>query len=87
MEGNADFVISVHRVFYWFGARYSPSLLVQAMIMIAVQLVLLKVALDNRPPMGVRDGVEHAPFSGVNGDGPMAFKRPYRFWQWRNAKP
>lgn len=75
------------RVFYWFGAYYSTSLLVQAVIMIVVQLILLKVALDNRPPLGVKDGLEHAPFSGYASDAPLTFTRPYSFWQWRSSRP
>jgi hypothetical protein len=34
---------SILKVFYWPGARYDVALLVQALIMIAVQVVLLKV--------------------------------------------
>lgn len=53
--------------------------------MIGVQMVLLKVALDNRPSAGARDGVEHVPFS--NPDNSAGFARPYEFWQWKSAKP
>lgn len=53
--------------------------------MIGVQIVLLKVALDNRPSPGIRNGIEHAPFSDA-GHG-KGFSRPYDFWQWKNAKP
>jgi hypothetical protein len=52
--------------------------------MIIVQLVMLKVALDNRPSTGGRNGIEHAPFSGA---GSNATARPYEFWQWKNDKP
>lgn len=52
--------------------------------MIGVQIVLLKVALDNRPSPGVKSGIEHAPFSNLD-EG--RFSRPYEFWQWKNAKP
>ncbi|PGH27162.1 hypothetical protein AJ80_01119 [Polytolypa hystricis UAMH7299] len=55
--------------------------------MIAVQLVLLKVALDNRPPVGFKDGIEHTPFSGQAAGSPSVFVRPYNFWQWRAARP
>ncbi|KAJ5099622.1 hypothetical protein N7532_006623 [Penicillium argentinense] len=72
-------VASILKVFYWFGEYYSGALLAQAVVMIAVQAALLKVALDNRP----KDAAEHAPFSGVK-DG---FQRPYKFWQWRDTKP
>ncbi|PWY79622.1 PQ loop repeat protein [Aspergillus heteromorphus CBS 117.55] len=77
-------VASVFKVFYWFGAYYSLSLLIQAVIMIGVQMVLLKVALDNRPPPGVKNSVEHVPFSSVDNSGGG---RPYEFWQWKSAKP
>ncbi|KAH8434595.1 PQ-loop repeat-containing protein [Aspergillus melleus] len=78
-------VASVLKVFYWFGDYYSTALLVQAVIMIGVQMVMLKVALDNRPSAGARDGVEHVPFSNV--DSGAGFSRPYEFWQWKSAKP
>ncbi|KAL3478416.1 hypothetical protein BJX99DRAFT_106731 [Aspergillus californicus] len=78
-------VASILKVFYWFGDYYSITLLAQAVIMIGVQLVLLKVALDNRPLSGGKNGVEHVPFSGAGEQ--AAFVRPYNFWQWRNAKP
>lgn len=79
-----DVNVPVFRVFYWFGHYYSLSLLVQAVIMIAVQIVLLKVALDNRPSPGVKNSVEHVPFSNLDEKG---FVRPYEFWQWKSAKP
>ncbi|EAW24286.1 PQ-loop repeat-containing protein [Aspergillus fischeri NRRL 181] len=79
-----DVDIPVFRVFYWFGHYYSLSLLVQAVIMIGVQIVLLKVALDNRPSPGAKNSVEHVPFSNLDEKG---FARPYEFWQWKSAKP
>lgn len=36
---------SILKIFYWPGARYDVALLVQALIMVAVQVVLLKVRL------------------------------------------
>lgn len=84
-------VASTLKVFYWFGAYYDVALLVQACLMIAVQTVLLKVALDNRPPSGTRGGVEHRPFSAYSADNIledlMAGKRPFNFWRWSTAKP
>jgi hypothetical protein len=71
-------------LFYWFGAYYSFPLLVQAVVMIGVQIILLKVALENRPPPSLKDGIEHAPFSGQAHSG---FKRPYDFWQWKATRP
>ena len=72
------------RIFYWFGEYYSSALLIQAVVMILVQVTLLKVALDTRPSPGGRDGIEHAPFSGASSSG---ISRPYDFWQWRDTKP
>jgi len=79
------------RVFYWFGAYYDKSLLIQAILMIFVQTILLKVALDNRAPMGASGGLEHVPFSGYNTEGIIeeltSGRRPYNFWRWNTAKP
>ncbi|KAL4903447.1 hypothetical protein BDW74DRAFT_156407 [Aspergillus multicolor] len=77
-------VASILKVFFWFGNYYSTALLAQAVLTIAVQLVLLKVALDNRPAPGQKSGVEHIPFSGHDDRG---FARPYDFWQWKNGRP
>jgi hypothetical protein len=70
------------RVFYYPGAKFDTSLLIQSLIMIAIQLVLLRVALDNRPSPSSKGG--ELPFAG--GAEPM-FTRPYSFWQWRSPKP
>ncbi|EXJ91585.1 alpha 1,3-glucosidase [Capronia epimyces CBS 606.96] len=83
-------VASILKVFYWFGAYYGKALLLQAVLMIVVQLILLKVALDNRAPTGARDGLEHTPFHGYTAqDGLrdlLSGRRPYDFWQWSNPK-
>ncbi|KAJ9612661.1 uncharacterized protein PV06_01685 [Exophiala oligosperma] len=80
-------VASILKVFYWFGAYYDKSLLAQASLMIAVQIILLKVALDNRAP----DGLQHTPFHGYTAENGlrdlMEGRRPYGFWQWSSAKP
>jgi hypothetical protein len=80
-----------YRIFYWFGAYYSSSLLLQACLMIVMQLMLLKVALDNRPPIGAKYGLEHAPFSQYAAprtlQSLLSGQRPYDFWQWTNARP
>lgn len=59
--------------------------------MIFVQAILLKVALDNRPPIGMRAGLEHAPFSAYSREGViqqiLSGKRPYQFWQWPTSRP
>jgi hypothetical protein len=70
-------VASILKVFYWFGSHFSTSLLVQAVLMIGVHLLCLHVALTNRPPLS------HLPFQVHNN----AWKRPWDFWQWRNARP
>ncbi|KAJ5795233.1 hypothetical protein N7457_001832 [Penicillium paradoxum] len=77
-------IASILKVFFWFGEYYSGTLLTQAIVMIVVQIAMLKVALDNRPSTGGRNGIEHTPFSG-GADG--GFSRPYEFWQWKNTKP
>lgn len=63
---------SILKIFYWPGARYDAALLVQALIMVGVQALLLKVALDNRP---VWRGEE--PFRGVWDGG----NRLWGFWR------
>jgi len=79
-------VASILKVFYWFGEYYSYSLFFQAVNMVAVQLVLLKVALDNRPSSGGKESVEHTPFSGQQDSG-FNIPRPYNFWRWKSTKP
>ncbi|KAF1969611.1 hypothetical protein BU23DRAFT_512739 [Bimuria novae-zelandiae CBS 107.79] len=68
-------VASILKVFYWFGAHFAPSLLIQALLMIAVHLLLLHVALLHRPP------TTHLPFQ------PSVRKRPWDFWQWPSTRP
>ncbi|KAJ4377295.1 hypothetical protein N0V83_000119 [Neocucurbitaria cava] len=70
-------VSSILKVFYWFGAHFSTSLLVQALLMITVHLLLLHVALTHRPPPS------HLPFQPSE----RKLNRPYDFWQWRNPRP
>ncbi|KAL7267562.1 hypothetical protein RUND412_009848 [Rhizina undulata] len=69
-------VASILRCFYWLGAEFETSLLIQSIIMIGVQTVLLKVALDNRP------SIDSAPFATA-----AVSMRPYDFWQWRSQRP
>ncbi|EFW16068.1 hypothetical protein D8B26_006205 [Coccidioides posadasii str. Silveira] len=76
-------VASIFKVFYWFGAYYSFPLLLQAMMMIGVQILLLKVALDHRP----QSPVDHTPFSGQLPGGHSELRRPYDFWQWKATRP
>lgn len=87
MGSNADEADA--RVFYWFGEHYDTALLVQALLMIGVQLTLLKVALDNRAPGGEKNGIHHIPFTG-HARSPLedliSGRRPYEFWRWSNSK-
>ncbi|ERT02098.1 hypothetical protein HMPREF1624_00395 [Sporothrix schenckii ATCC 58251] len=96
-------VASLLRIFYYPGAHFDKALLVQSILMVAVQLVLLKIALDNRPPPSGKTG--EAPFAGLDGrtrsvsfsmtsasnsptgGGGLFANRPYNFWQWRSPKP
>jgi len=59
--------------------------------MIIVQIILLKVALDNKAPTGVRDGIEHTPFQGYTASSGiqdlLEGRRPYDFWRWGSSKP
>ncbi|EXJ60929.1 alpha 1,3-glucosidase [Cladophialophora yegresii CBS 114405] len=90
-------VASILKVFYWFGAYYDKSLLAQACLMILVQLVLLKVALDNTAAAGEKGGVGHQPFQGYAHNSPghkgmlwnfmMEGRRPFGFWQWSATRP
>ncbi|EME81639.1 uncharacterized protein MYCFIDRAFT_78901 [Pseudocercospora fijiensis CIRAD86] len=78
-------VASILKVFFWFGDRYDFPLLIQAGIMIFVQLLLLRVALLYRPPFGAQHSLSR-PFQGADHtDG--GIPRPYNFWQWRPQKP
>ncbi|KKY15892.1 putative pq loop repeat protein [Phaeomoniella chlamydospora] len=80
-------VASILKLFYWFGAYYSTTLLFQAILMICVQLVLLKVALEHRPVLGGKNGLGHNPFTHVTPEGTLLDSRPYNFWQWRSTRP
>jgi len=78
-------VASLLKVFYWFGARFDTALLIQACIMIGVQVVLLKVALEHRPSPSSKGGVESVPFVGAR-EGESGVQRPWNFWQWKSPK-
>jgi hypothetical protein len=71
-------VASILRCFYWLGADFEISLLVQSALMICVQLALLKVALDHRPA----ESSTTAPFQPEK-----PRRRPGEFWQWREQRP
>ncbi|ROT39129.1 PQ loop repeat protein [Sodiomyces alkalinus F11] len=80
-------VASMLKVFYWPGARFDNALLVQALIMIVMQTILLKIALDHRPSPASKGGEAAIPFSGVVNEDPWGSKRPFNFWQWRSPRP
>jgi hypothetical protein len=50
--------------------------------MVAMQVVLLKIALDHRPAPYARGGDAAVPFARAN-----ETRRPFDFWQWRSPKP
>ncbi|KAM0297681.1 hypothetical protein HYE67_007148 [Fusarium culmorum] len=78
-------VASFLRIFYWPQAQYDTSLLLQSLLMVIVQVALLKVALDFRPPPPTKGGDAGLPFAGAD-DSLMGFQRPYNFWQWRSPR-
>ncbi|KAK4043467.1 hypothetical protein C8A01DRAFT_13037 [Parachaetomium inaequale] len=75
-------VASLMRIFYYPGAKYDSALLVQSFIMVGMQVILLKVALDHRPAPYSKGGDAAVPFARVNES-----QRPFNFWQWRSPKP
>ncbi|KAI4602064.1 hypothetical protein KJ359_010930 [Pestalotiopsis sp. 9143b] len=79
-------VACIFRVFYWFGSRYDNALLIQAFVNIFMQVILLKIALETRPPPSTRGGDSNFLLAGAK-EGFMEWKRPYNFWQWRSPKP
>ncbi|KAH8805947.1 hypothetical protein F5884DRAFT_801189 [Xylogone sp. PMI_703] len=79
-------VASFLRIFYYPGAKFDTSLLIQALIMVVMQLALLKVALDHRPGPSSKGGEAAIPFAAAR-EGSWGVARPYNFWQWRSPKP
>lgn len=73
-----------NRIFYWPGAKFDSSLLIQSLIMVGVQVALLKIALDHRPAPSNKGGESGLPFAAAEG---LFAQRPYNFWQWRSPKP
>lgn len=73
------------RLFYWLGAHYDTALFLQAGLTVVVQVVLLHVALKNRPGPSSSHAL-HQPFAGSR-EGDTHVKRPFNFWQWRPARP
>lgn len=79
-------VASLLRIFYYPGARFDSALLIQSFLMVVVQVIVLKIALDHRPPPTSKGGEAATPFAGAH-DGIFEKPRPYGFWQWRSPKP
>ncbi|POS75306.1 hypothetical protein DHEL01_v206307 [Diaporthe helianthi] len=79
-------IASMFRIFYYPGSRFDTALLVQSFLMVIMQLLLLKIALDHRPGPASKGGDAAVPFAGAK-DGFFEKPRPYQFWQWRSPKP
>lgn len=75
------------RVFYWPGAHFDASLLIQSIVMIFMQAALLKVGLDHRPLPSTKGGEASLPFASLQQASMWESRRPYNFWQWRSPKP
>jgi hypothetical protein len=74
---------SILKVYYWLGAHYDNALLIQAVVMVFMQVLLLHVALTHRPPLQI----QHTPFTDAAARiGTIFENRPYQFWQWRDPK-
>ena len=77
---------SILKIFYYPGTHYDLALLIQAVVMVAVQLALLKVALDNRPSSRDGAGLPHSERS-LAGNHAGTFSMPGGFWRWRQQRP
>ncbi|KAK4109508.1 hypothetical protein N656DRAFT_839180 [Canariomyces notabilis] len=75
-------VASLLRIFYFPGARYDNALLIQSFVMVFMQVIILKIALDHRPAPYSKGGEAATPFARVH-----ETQRPFNFWQWRAPKP
>ncbi|KAJ4414845.1 hypothetical protein N0V82_007693 [Gnomoniopsis sp. IMI 355080] len=80
-------VASFFRIFYYPGARFDSALLIQSFLMVIMQVLLLKIALDHRPGPASKGGDAALPFAGAAKEGLWERPRPYSFWQWRSPKP
>lgn len=65
-------ISSILKVFFYFGRPYEFSLYLQSWIMIAIQVVLLKFALDHRPKQ----------WNGGPLEDSVPRSRPFKFWEW-----
>ncbi|KAI0205417.1 hypothetical protein F4808DRAFT_283787 [Astrocystis sublimbata] len=79
-------VASIFRIFFYPGAKYDVALLVQSFVNVFMQVILLKIALDNRPSSSSRGGDAGIPFTAPH-EGLTGFSRPLNFWRWRSSKP
>ena len=80
---------SLSRVFYWLTARFEISLLIQAVIMILMQILLLNYSLKYRNSSTSSSGAQrdlNKPFATSQDSGSRE-GRPFHFWQWRSARP
>ena len=59
----------------------------QSLLMVGMQLILLKIALDHRPAPSNKGGEAGLPFTGTQQQGIMGGQRPFNFWRWRSPKP
>lgn len=84
LDSGAD--NALYRIFYYPGARFDTALLIQSFLMVIMQLLLLKIALDHRPGPASKGGDAAVPFAGAK-EGFFEKQRPYQFWQWRSPKP
>ncbi|KAG9241580.1 hypothetical protein BJ878DRAFT_220835 [Calycina marina] len=75
-------VASMLRIFYYPGAKFDESLLIQSFIMIAIQVLLLKIGLEYRPSPSSKGGEGATPFSAGN----SGMHRPFNFWKWKSHK-
>ncbi|KAI9659770.1 MAG: hypothetical protein M1829_006532 [Trizodia sp. TS-e1964] len=80
-------VSSILRVYYWVGAHFDRALLLQAALMILMHTLLLKVALDHRPPAASAKGAAITLPFAPEPAGTLFPGRPFGFWQWRSTRP
>lgn len=80
---------SLLKIFYWPGARFDYSLLTQAVVMLVVQAILLKVALNGRNGgwRGEGLGIRGIPAKrGGSGSSTEGGWMPFGFWRWRGER-
>ncbi|KAI9834569.1 MAG: hypothetical protein M1819_002945 [Sarea resinae] len=84
-------VASLLRIAYYPGVHYDTSLLIQSLLMVIMQLILLKSALDFRPPP---PSLSHTPFADhhhhkipTTSPSSLTIPRPFNFWRWPHQRP